>query len=247
VQLVLPESNGEMDVILEEWTDEQIASCVAGAYAGMLAVQSHFPSMPMHFVFKVYERAETKFEAIKYDMTADDGWLTDVTLRLDPTLPTGSPVVTLHAFNIKAREQYGTDFVFTGFAVNSENAPGHVFHGAYYTAYATLGGPYNVTPFPAGRDPNGIGDQLVFSQIFQHETGHIFWALDEYEALTVSCGTRRERTSADRGVYGRKGRSESPTPTETRFRTCTIPPRLSDSRWRRSKRSKRPISRSISR
>jgi hypothetical protein len=96
-------------------------------------------------------------------------------------------ILQLHAFNIKGRERHHTDFVFTGFVVNSENAPGHIFHGADYTAYAHLGGPFNITPFPAGRDPNSIGDPLVFSQIFQHETGHIFWALDEYEAAPSEC------------------------------------------------------------
>lgn len=187
VQLVLPQNNGQFEPVLESWTEEQVSSCVAGAYAGMLAIQSHFPSMPMDFVFRIFERADTKYEAIKYDMSQDSGWLKDVMYRIDPELPEGAPSLVINAFNVKSREQYGTDFVFTGFAVNSENAPGHMFHGAFYTAYATLGGPYNVTPFPAGRDPNGIGDQLVFSQIFQHETGHVFWALDEYEAYGGVC------------------------------------------------------------
>jgi hypothetical protein len=80
--------------------------------------------------------------------------------------------------------------VFTGFVANSEHAPNHIFHGADYTAYARLGGPFNITPYPAGRDPNEIGIDLVFSKIFQHETGHVFWTLDEYESAPSQCTAR---------------------------------------------------------
>jgi hypothetical protein len=190
VQMVLPESNGLYDAEEEDWTDEQISSAVSGAVAGMLEVQGQFPSMPVHLVFKDYPRAETGYEAIKYPMNYDTGWIMDVIGRLDPTTPDTSPQVRVHAFNMRNRIEMGTDFVFTGFIVNSEHAPGHIFHGADYTAYATLGGPYNITPYPAGRDPNFIGDWLVFSQIFQHETGHIFWALDEYLGSPGFCNGR---------------------------------------------------------
>jgi hypothetical protein len=190
VQMVLPESNGEYDTELERWTDDQISDAVSGAAAAMLDMQGQFPAMPMHYVFRDYPRAECGYEAIKYPMNNDGDWIMDVIGRLDPSLPAEMPLARVHAFNMKVRAEMETDFVFTGFIVNSENAPGHVFHGADYTAYATLGGPYNITPYPAGRDPNLLGDWLVFSKIFQHETGHIFWALDEYLSSPGFCNAR---------------------------------------------------------
>jgi hypothetical protein len=44
-------------------------------------------------------------------------------------------------------------------------------------------------PFPAGTDPNGIGETLVFSKIVQHELGHCFWTLDEYPGSPGTCGS----------------------------------------------------------
>jgi hypothetical protein len=190
VQLVLPESNGQFDNNDEDWEDDQVSNALSAAYAGMLSIQGRFPRMSMHFVFRNYVRAETGYEAIRHKMGEDEQWITDVIYRIDPTLPTGNPQAQVHAFNEKAREETKVDFVFTGFVANSEHAPNHMFWGANYTAYANLGGPYNIQPFPAGRDPNSIGDWLVFSQIFEHETGHVFWTLDEYLASDGFCTDR---------------------------------------------------------
>ncbi len=46
-----------------------------------------------------------------------------------------------------------------------------------------------MNPYPAGGDPNGIGENLVYSQIIQHETGHIFWTLDEYPGAPGTCAS----------------------------------------------------------
>jgi len=187
VQMVLPESNGEYEAQTENWSDYTEGQALSGAYAGMMDVQAAFPAMPINLVFKPYRRAATGYEAIKHPMEDDENWLMDVIARIDPTVPKKAVVAQLHAFNVKNQQAMGTDFVFTAFFVNSEHAPNHMFHGANYTAYAMLGGPYNITPYPAGRDPNSIGYWMVFSQIFQHETAHIFWALDEYAASQGSC------------------------------------------------------------
>jgi hypothetical protein len=187
VQMVLPESNGEYEAETENWSDSELSEALSAAYAGMLDVQATFPSMPMHLVFKPYRRAETGYEPIKHAMGDDENWLRDVIHRLDPTLLGKDLLLLLHGFNVKNQRAMGTDFVFTAFFANSENAPNHMFHGAFYTAYAMLGGPYNITPFPAGRDPNKIGRWLLFCQIFKHETAHIFWALDEYASADGPC------------------------------------------------------------
>ena len=192
VQIVMPESNGEYETETEDWTDQQISDVVSASYAAMLDVQGQFPSMSIHYVFRNFPRADTGWEAIKHQMNEDDQWIMDTIRRLDPLLPSSiaDPISLVHAFNEKARVAAGTDFVFTGFAANSENAPGHIFHGAGYTAYANLGGPFNITPFPAGRDPNLLGDWMIFSKIFEHETGHVFWTLDEYLGSPGFCDGR---------------------------------------------------------
>jgi hypothetical protein len=189
VQLILPESNGEYEDETENWTDDELLKATSAAFAGMLDIQASFPALPMHFVFESYERAPTGYEPIKHQMGEDAQWLIDVLRRIDPSLPDGGtrPELTAHAFNDKSRIAKRTDFAFTGFIANSRNAPNHRFHNANYTAYAKLGGPYNVQPYPAGLDPYNITDWMVFSKIFQHETGHVFWTLDEYESAPGEC------------------------------------------------------------
>ncbi|RPJ42408.1 MAG: hypothetical protein EHM19_10455, partial [Candidatus Latescibacterota bacterium] len=56
------------------------------------------------------------------------------------------------------------------------------FPGAPYTAYAYLGGPFLVVPSGSnGRvTPHGSGS-MGLSDLVIHESGHLFWALDEYE------------------------------------------------------------------
>jgi hypothetical protein len=100
--------------------------------------------------------------------------------------------LAVHNYNEDGRKRFGTDWVYTAFIANSRNEPGHVFSGsvggAGYTAYANLGGPYLVQPFPAGAvNPNYLSEVDLFSKIFQHEMVHIFWGLDEYTAAISDC------------------------------------------------------------
>jgi hypothetical protein len=191
VQMVFPESNGEYESETEDWTDKELSDAKSAAIAGMLEIQASFPAMPMHFVFRYFDRAETGYEAIKHNMYEDGPWLIDVLRRIDPSLPYDgtflSADITAHEFNNRGRVSMGTDFVFTTYVADSRNAPNNLFHGANYTAYARLGGPYQVTPFPAGLDPNNITDWMVFSKIYAHETGHVFWTLDEYRDAPGQC------------------------------------------------------------
>jgi len=190
VQLVLPESNGQYETQTENWSEAEVAEVISGVASGMLDVQGKFPTMPMNFVFQNYPRAVTGYEPIQHNMGSDYLWVRDTISRLAPEIPDDNVIAQVHAFNEKGRAAKGTDFVFTGFVANSENADRHIFNGADYTAYAYLGGPYNIVPYPAGLDPNGIGFWLVFSQIFQHETGHTFYTLDEYQSYSGPCTER---------------------------------------------------------
>lgn len=187
VQTIFMESSGEYEAKTESWSNQELTEAVSGVYTGMISVQQQFPNMPIHYVFEEYRRARTGFEPIKHNMSDDANWIIDTLKRLDSGLVGEDEITLAHHFNNKARARRKTDWVYTAFVANSENAPNHVFNTDQYTAYANLGGPYLVIPYPAGRDPNSIGTRLVFSQIFQHETGHIFWALDEYENSTDLC------------------------------------------------------------
>lgn len=184
---VLPESNGLRDPNTHDWTDQEVAQATAGAASAMLAFQSTWPNLPMHFVFKSYDKVTCTYEPILHNMNDDaNTWIID-TMRSLGYGQSGDASAAAHRWNNDHRAQYRTDWVFTGFIANSKHAPGNIFLGADYTAYAFLGGPYLIMPHPAGTDWNDIGEALVFSQIYQHESGHSFWALDEYAAAANEC------------------------------------------------------------
>jgi hypothetical protein len=191
IRLVYPESKPGVENT-ENWTDQELRDANHGAVAGALAFQEKFNYLPMNFVFTVEERVECDYEAIRHSLSDDaDTWIPDVMT----TMGFGglkNAALMVHGYNNDGRKRFGTDWVYTAFIANSRNEPGHIFSGhlggAGYTAYANIGGPYLVIPFPAGAtNPNNLSEVLLFSQIFQHEMVHIFYGLDEYIGAMSDC------------------------------------------------------------
>jgi hypothetical protein len=173
VRVVLPESVGHA----EDWTPQTRANAAAGAYAAALAYQSRFPNSHLNFTLTAANDVPTSLEPIQTTMDEHALWIQEVMAELG--IPYESAPLMVHEYNNRGRSP-GVDWVFTAFVANAVNDPNHRFADEYYTAYAFLGGPYLVIPYPAGENPYGIEEELVFSTVFQHEMGHIFWALDEY-------------------------------------------------------------------
>jgi hypothetical protein len=183
----------ESDFGHETWTDQELADVKSGVVLGMLSFQGTFGFVPLHFVFDFAERVQTSFEPINHQMETDPDWIADVMNELGYAAKFVE--LAVHEYNEAGRRQYGTDWVFTAFIADSRNTPNHRFGGgsAFYTAYANLGGPYLVQPFPAGQtNPHMLGEITLFQHIFQHESIHIFWGLDEYtgDANMSSCTSR---------------------------------------------------------
>jgi hypothetical protein len=185
IQLIFPESNGMWDDNSEDWSDEELGEAISGAITAMLNFQEQFNFIPMHMTLRSLKRVSTGFEPISHNMSDDEVWVKDTMRSLDYTVD--DDLAAVHQFNNDAKRRYDSDWVFTAFIANSERAPNHRFNNAGYTAYAYLGGPYLVMPYPAGENPFGINETLLFSNIFQHEAAHIFWALDEYLAALGDC------------------------------------------------------------
>jgi hypothetical protein len=185
VQPVFPESDGSD----ENWTNKELRDANQAVASGMLAFQQRFNYAPMHFIFSPVERVQTTYEPIHHNSGTDFMWISDVMKELvDPNIQDAA--YAAYVYNEAARKRFGADWAYTSFIADSRNEPGNRFRGAGYTAYAMLGGPYLVQPFPAGNnDPNDLGEILLFSQIFQHETVHIFWGLDEYPSAPSQCSS----------------------------------------------------------
>ncbi|MBC8355868.1 MAG: hypothetical protein H8E66_28155 [Planctomycetes bacterium] len=110
----------------------------------------------------------TRFEPITQPSTDYQFWVYD--LLNTEVNTTGSFTTDIKTFNNEEREANDTNWAFTIFVVNDENDADHRFAtGGLDRAFAFPGGLFLVTL--ASRPASTI----------THETGHIFWALDEYQ------------------------------------------------------------------
>ncbi|MCY2989561.1 MAG: dockerin type I domain-containing protein [Planctomycetota bacterium] len=114
---------------------------------------------PVHTGYEPIERISNDFQRWMYDFLNQVGFN-----------KTGDFQEDMRVFNNSQRLSHGTDWAFTIFVVNSANDPNKTFAagGSFSRAFSYAGGEFMVVP--SGRPDS----------TFTHETGHQFWALDEY-------------------------------------------------------------------
>ncbi len=220
VTVVLMESSENVSAVnpnSEDWRPETIAAAKDKVVEGILwwqdTLATQFPgnTSPLQFHFD-FTHADTPiqtdvepianpstFFASYVDPTTgmtQQGWIYDF-LREVGHDATGNFNQDIRAFNHQQRLTHGTDWAFTVFVVNDENDDDGMFApGGFSRAFAYSGGRFFISP--AGRPPS----------TFAHETGHMFWALDEYPGVSSYF--------ARRGYYNTQNLNavrDNPTPT----------------------------------
>lgn len=194
VTVVLMESDSTLpgaDLSTENWTPESIAGVQNKVTTAMdwwkttLANSDQFyynPDMPL-LDFKydwtwALNPVKTPYEPINRFSSYHELWINDFLTQPDVNFAQSLDIYKdVKAFNNFQREKYHTDWAFTIFVANSTNdtddffplnpapAPGEV---NYRGAFTFLGGQFVVVP----------SDRPAMT--YAHETGHIFYALDEY-------------------------------------------------------------------
>ena len=186
-QLVFPES--EPDIAnTEEWTPEELSAAASAASLAFLYYQDKYDRTPLNFSVRKLESVATPFEPIKVTDGDRGDWINSVMSELGHEDPGGDHILSVTAFNNAARQQFGTDWVFTAFIVDASGDANKRFKGMSANSIPTVGGPYFAIPYPvANLRGDGIGN---FSQHFKHDVGHIFWAVDEHPGGFTDCSTR---------------------------------------------------------
>lgn len=190
VNVIFPESAGSS----EDWTEDEIGGAISGIALGISQYMQKalwFNDLRFIYNYADFRRIPVTMEPIESDMSTDDIWIGEVLENLD--YPYGA-YMGAHALNNATRNVFKTDWVFTAFIADMSNHysatppspdPG-CWGGAGYVAYAYLGGPYLLVPYPACRYGYGLG----FGRVFIHEMSHTFWALDEYASAAAVCSDR---------------------------------------------------------
>lgn len=171
---VFLESNGQIDANTENWTQAHIQEVLAKIEEGMqwwVDTLATFQSVhELEFVIDpVYAETPvaTAYEPISRVSNDYSLWVQEF---LSGQGYSGNIQTGIRAFNHSQREKLNTDWSFTIFVVPSVNdADGQFANGGSFSrAFAFAGGLFEVVPSTRP------------ASTFTHETGHMFWARDEY-------------------------------------------------------------------
>lgn len=184
VTVVLMESSSQTSSVnnnSENWTSDRIASVKSNIREGLdwwtsalhKITTRHELNFQIDFTYADAPVA-TRFEPITNPSTAFSDWMYDF-LNVVGYNQTGNFSTDIRSFNNSQREKNHTDWAYTIFVVNDQNdADGNFYTdtpkapGQFEKAFAFAGGRFFV--MPASRPASTVS----------HESGHMFWALDEY-------------------------------------------------------------------
>ncbi|WP_417736746.1 dockerin type I domain-containing protein [Rosistilla oblonga] len=181
---VLIESDGSIDTSTQDWSEAEIAATLAKVTEGVqwwadtldqldtvhsleFVIDDSFATTPYESPFEPIDRPSDDYQVWISQFLRDVGHA-DV-----DSLEQG-----IREFNDAQRQKLDTDWSFTIFVAASDPNGQFAAGGSFSTAFALPGGLFFVSP--ASRP----------ASTFAHETGHIFYALDEYAGGASAYRTR---------------------------------------------------------
>ena len=182
VAIILMESNGMIDNETEDWnsTEEaEVTSEILNALSWWVE-RAEENNIPLTFHPTFYYKVPTGYEPINHNSVNGDTcdymgdeylWKNDALGYLGVTEDCWEGEIT---FLNNLREQDNTDWAFAIFVVDSSNDPDGRFLDNKF-AYSWLGGP----SFTMTYDNYAVTIENM-EVVAAHETGHIFWAFDQY-------------------------------------------------------------------
>jgi predicted outer membrane repeat protein len=190
LDVFLVESNGTIDPNLYTWTEANMIQYIAKVNTGLAwwtSVSYNYFDCWCAFLVRYHPgtdvRCQQGYEPVTHPGTDNNFWTFWVTPVITAFGYTSGSVFTkITAHNTWQRSFYGTDWAYSAFiGYNPPGAPNSFTDGA--AAWAYIGGPHTVQLYRSYTwDP---------SQVFPHETGHIFNACDEYASSNCSCACER--------------------------------------------------------
>jgi len=178
VSVVFVESDGSIDANSENWTPALQANIQAEVPVALDWWITKAGSHPLTFTYS-FATATTGYEPITHPQSDEGLWIAAAMANLGFGI--GDYFTRVAKYDNQLRDDNETQWAYTVFVVNSLNDPDGKFSNNYF-AYAYLGGPFLVTTYD--NDGWGIGN---YDAVLAHESGHIFYALDEYASAAIPC------------------------------------------------------------
>jgi hypothetical protein len=187
VCLFFVESNGSIDPNSYTWTQTDVQNTINRAVSGLNWLSSEATSYGASVTFTVHYYSPTSpftqqgYEPILHSHSDDHLWIEQIMDNLNFT--SGDIFTRVTAFNTWLKNLYSTDWAYSVFiAYNPSPAPTTFSDG--WLSYAYKGGPYVQTLFSTDN-----WGEANFGRVLSHETGHIFWACDEYSGAGTPCSS----------------------------------------------------------
>jgi hypothetical protein len=184
VGVIFLESNGETDPSTEDWTPTEESKVTSEIQQALNWWAEQNPDADVSFVYDWHYGVPTTYEPIIHPSGATDNtyeqlWVSEAMAHLGYT--SGDWMYRTRSYINDLRDTKRTDWSFAVYVVDSSNDGDGCFSDGY-SAYAYYG-IFLVMTY----DNNGWGIDLM-NRVMAHETGHIFWATDEYDGVTEYSG-----------------------------------------------------------
>ena len=177
VGVLFLESNGLGEPSTETWTLTEETQVTIQIQQGLSWWRARNPSANVNFVYDWNYRVPVSIEPINNpsvftNPSWEERWVDESMAYLG--FSSGDRFARTRSYLNNLRTNRGTDWSFAVFVIDSSNDPDGMFSDGYY-AEGYLGGPFIVMTY----DNDGYGiDRMDY--VTAHETGHIFYATDEY-------------------------------------------------------------------
>jgi len=180
VGIIFLESNGAIDPSTEDWTSTRESWVTSEITSGLSWLAGYNLDASIGFTYAIHYKIPTSYEPISRPHSDQGLWISEAMTYLG--YPGPSYFTQVRDYINALRETLGTDWAFTIFVVDSYYDSDGKFSDGYF-AYAYLGGPFLVMTY----DNNGWGIGNM-DRVAAHETGHIFYATDEYDDVAEYSG-----------------------------------------------------------
>lgn len=178
VCLLFVESNGAIDANTYTWTteyrDQVISQVLAGTswWSNMALTYGKTATFSVNYYDPTHAAMQQGYEPINWPSSSDGLWIDQVMANLG--FSSGDKFSRVTAFNAWLKSFTGAQWAYTSVFCYNPSGAATRFTNNYF-AYAYLGGPYLQMLYR--NDGWSVSDTW---RVFAHETGHIFWACDEY-------------------------------------------------------------------
>jgi len=191
VSVIFLESNGVNDPSTEDWNTNEINQVKSEIQQALNWWKNQNANAGITFVYDWQTSVPTSYEPINRPSVFTDNsheklWVNEAMAYFGHT--TGDWMYRTRTHNNAVRNNKGTNWGFTVFIVDSSNdADGFFSDGFPYCAWAYYG-IFLVMTYDNGKVSSGGWGINRMDQVMAHETGHIFWATDEYNGQAEYSG-----------------------------------------------------------